>query len=302
MLDLNEIALFVHVVRAGSFAEAARRLGIPSNTLSRRIQKLEQHLGVRLLQRSTRRLSLSAAGRSFHERCAEQVVALADAAQDLSAGSQEPAGNVRVAVPADFFDWFQLEWIREFLDAFPQVRLEFLLSDAMLDLIAAGVDVALRGGKIEASSLVIRQFASSQGRLVASPRYLAERGMPKSLGELASHDCLTASRASGLTTWQLQGPEGASEIRVSGRFQADTVQALVKAAVSGLGIALLPDLLVARHLREKTLIEVLPAYVRDAVGIAFVYPSERQLPRAVAAFVEFSWDRMAASGLIEQRI
>jgi len=300
-LDLNEISLFVHVVRAGSFAEAARRLGMPSNTLSRRVQKLEQHLGVRLLQRSTRRLTLTGAGRSFHERCAEQVAALAEAASDLTAVSHEPSGNVRVAVPADFFDWFQLKWVREFLSTYRKVRLEFLLSDAVVDLIADGIDVALRAGKPGGSSMVTRQFAVSRGRLVASPRYLAERGVPAELEELSTHDCLTFPRTSALATWLLEGPQGACEIQVSGRFQADTAQALVKAAVAGLGIALLPDLLIAKALHEGMLVEVLPSYARNAVGIAFVYPSQRQLPRAVAAFVDFSWDRLGALGLVEYR-
>ena len=289
----------MHVVRAGSFAAAARRLGVPPNTLSRRVRRLEQHLGVRLLQRSTRRLALTGAGRIFHDRCAAQVAGLTEAAQDLHAGSQEPTGTVRVAVMADFFDWYQLEWVGEFLAAFPKVALEFRLSDARLDLIAEGLDLALRGGRLGDSNMVTRQFATSRGQLVASPGYLAQRGSPQSLEELSAHHCLTLPRAAERTTWRLSGPEGVREIAVTGRFQADTVQALVKAAIAGLGVALLPDLLVTKALREGRLSVVLPDYARDGVGVAFVYPSQRQLPRAVAAFVDFSWDRLTALGLIQ---
>ena len=124
MLDLNDIAIFVQVVRSGSFAEAARRLGVPSNTLSRRIQQLEEQLGTRLLQRSTRKLELTGAGQAFHERCAGAVDGLTEAGRTLSVGSQEPSGLVRVAATADFFDFFQMEWVAGFLAAHPRVRLD----------------------------------------------------------------------------------------------------------------------------------------------------------------------------------
>ena len=138
MLDLNEVAMFVQVVRCGSFAEAARRLGMPANTLSRRIQGLEARLGTRLMQRSTRKLTLTSAGQAFHERCAGAVDGLVDAGQELMTGSQTPSGLLRVAAPADFFEFFPIEWIAEFLAAHPLVRLDFVLSDAKADLIADG--------------------------------------------------------------------------------------------------------------------------------------------------------------------
>lgn len=147
MLDLNDIAMFVQVVRGGSFAEAARRLGMPPNTVSRRIQQLEANLGTRLLQRSTRKLTLTSAGQDFHERCAGAVDGLLEAGQELMTGSGEPSGLVRVAAPADFFDFFEMEWVTEFLAAHPRVRLDFVLSDAKADLIAEQIDVAFRGGR-----------------------------------------------------------------------------------------------------------------------------------------------------------
>ena len=121
MLDLNDVAVFVQVVRCGSFAEAARRLGMPPNTLSRRVQQLEAHLGTRLMQRSTRKLSLTSAGQEFHDRCAEAVEGLVDAGQSLLSRNEAPSGLVRVAAPADFFDFFPMEWLAAFLAAHPQV-------------------------------------------------------------------------------------------------------------------------------------------------------------------------------------
>src|SRR5260221_5419874 len=128
MLDLNDVALFVQVVRAGSFAAAARRLGIPANTASRRIQQLEQQVGLRLMQRSTRKLTLTDAGATFYARCADQVEALAEAAQELSEGTQEPTGRVRVAATADFVNVFRMELIADVLDDHTKDRLEFLVS------------------------------------------------------------------------------------------------------------------------------------------------------------------------------
>ena len=157
MVDLNDIALFVQVVRCGSFAEAARRLGIPPNTVSRRVQALEGQLGTRLLQRSTRKLTLTGAGEAFQERCASAVDGLIDAGQEMVTGNHEPSGLVRVAAPADFFDFFLMDWVAGFLAAHPRVRMDFVLSDAKADLIAERIDVAFRGGPLQDSGYVGRQ-------------------------------------------------------------------------------------------------------------------------------------------------
>ncbi len=143
MLDLNDIGLFVQVVRFGSFAEAGRRLGIPANTVSRRIQELEEQLGARLMQRSTRKLKLTDAGHELYGNSAAAVDGLQQAGEDLIAGARIPRGLIRVAMPADFFDFYKMEWVAEFLASHPQVRIEFVLSDATVDLIEEGIDVAL---------------------------------------------------------------------------------------------------------------------------------------------------------------
>jgi DNA-binding transcriptional LysR family regulator len=301
MLDFNEVALFVEVVRAGSFAEAARRLGIPANTISRRVQSLEQHLGARLMQRSTRRLSLTDAGRAFYDRSSEQVKELAEAAQDLVAGSTQPSGNVRVAAPADFLDFFRMEWIQEFLAAHPKVRIELLLSDAMADLIADGIDVAFRGGRLPDSSLVARRLATSRLVLAAAPDYLARRGTPLTPQALTLHDCVVSVGTSVRATWSLvraDGNESPVQVDVTGRIAANTAQALIKAAVAGAGIALVPVAMATPHMESGRLVQVLPEWGLEGVGVSFVYPSRRQLPRAVSAFIEFAMDKMLAHGLV----
>src|SRR3989344_4531654 len=259
MLDLNDVAIFVQVVRCGSFAEAARRLGVPPNTLSRRVQQLEAQLGTRLMQRSTRHLTLTNAGQVFLERCSGAVEGLMDAGEELLAVNQEPSGLVRVAAPADFFDFFAMEWLTEFLAAHPKV----------LD-------------------------AGNDG-LVASPAYVARQGVPDTLQDLADHDCLVFSHPSGKATWRVTGPDGAqAEVQVAGRFSGNTAQALRKAALAGLGIALLPSTLTRRDLRAGLLVPVLPQYHRQGHGVHMVYPSRRYLPLAVSAFMELVISKMGA--------
>ncbi len=294
MLDLNDVAVFVQVVRCGSFAEAARRLGIPPNTLSRRVQQLEAHLGTRLMQRSTRKLSLTTAGQDFHDRCAEAVEGLVDAGQSLLSRNEAPSGLVRVAAPADFFDFFPMEWLAEFLAQHPQVRVDFVLSDASADLIADRIDVAIRGGVLEDSSLIARPVldAGLDG-LVASPAYIAARGSPASLQDLADHDCLVFAHPSGRATWRLVAHDGTNaDVQVAGRLSGNTVQVLRKAALAGLGIALLPSTMTRRELRAGLLVPVLPQFRREGHGVHLVYASRRHLPSAVSAFIEFVAGRL----------
>lgn len=299
MLDLNDVALFVQVVRCGSFAEASRRLGVPPNTLSRRIQILEAQLGARLMQRSTRKLALTSAGQAFHDRCATAVDGLVDAGQELILGGQEPSGLVRVAAPADIFDFFQMEWITEFLKTYPQIRVEFVLSDARADLIADRIDIAIRGGPLEDSGLLARRLIDAGNDvLVASPSYIASRGTPANLQELQHHDCLIFGTPSARATWRLTGPNGDDEeVQVSGRFSANTAQALRKATLAGLGIAQLPSTMTRRELRSGLLIPVLPQYHRVGHGVSLVYTSRRHLPLAVSTFIDLMVRKL---GVVEE--
>lgn len=299
MVDLNDVALFVQVVKAGSFAEAARRTGTPSNTASRRIQQLEEQLGLRLLHRSTRKLTLTDAGEALYANSADQIEAVSEAALELAEGSQTPTGKVRVAAPAEFFNWFELTWVREFLSAHPGVRLEFVLSDARADLVAEGIDVAIRSGAMTEPTLVARRVGSSRAFLMASPAYLAARGTPQSLEELAEHDCLPMQSAPGRVVWHLDGPDGPVDVQARGRFHANSAFTLLKACVADLGIACLPDAMTAPHVRDGQLIRVLPDYGINGLELFLVYQSRRHMPRAMGALIEFVMDRMVASGLVD---
>ena len=292
MLDLNEVRMFVHVVRARSFSEAARRMTVPANTLSRRIRKLEASLGTRLMQRSTRKLTLTAAGQAFFDRCATAVDGVLEAGKVLVEGSRTPSGSVRVAAPADFLDLFQMDWIAEFLELHPEVHLDFVLDDARADLIEEGIDVAFRGGGTRDGQAPYRQITRQSFKLVTSPAYAQRRGTPQTLQQLEEHDCLTGSSLSRPVTWTLLGPDGVEQVGVSGRFSANSARSLLKSCVAGLGIALLPTMLIAPDLRAGRLLSVLPDYRRDGADFNVLLPSREQIPAAVAVFVEFAMARL----------
>jgi DNA-binding transcriptional LysR family regulator len=264
--------------------------------VSRRIQQLEAHLGTRLLQRSTRKLTLTSAGHDFHERCAGAVDGLLEAGQELITGSHEPSGLVRVAAPADFFDFFQMDWVTGFLAANPRVRLDFVLSDGKADLIAEQIDVAFRGGALRDSGFVGRQILDPRSvGMVASPAYLAAHGSPRTLQDLVDHDCVISAQPGGYATWRLVGPQGEEEVQVSGRFSGNTAQALRKAAVAGLGIALLPPVMARLDVQAGVLVPVLAQYQPKGYGLNVLYPSRRQLPLAVSAFIDLVIEKLNAS-------
>ena len=288
MLDLNEVRMFVQVVRARSFVEAGRRLGVPPNTLSRRVRQLESRLDTRLMQRSTRKLSLTAAGSAFFERCAPAVDGVLEAGKDLAGGSHTASGTVRVAAPADFLDFFEIGWVMQFLAQHPRVHLDFVLSDGRADLIDEGIDVAFRGGPVADQQLVFRRLMPQSFHLVASPAYVQSRGNPVTLQELVRHDCLISSGRLGLASWTLHGPDGPEEVKVSGRFRANSARILLKSCLAGLGVGFLPGVLVAAHIRAGRLLRVLPHYRRDGAHLNVILPSSQQIPTAVSDFVEFA--------------
>lgn len=300
LMDLNDIALFVNVVRAGSFAEAGRRLGMPPSTASRRVQTLEAALGARLMQRTTRRLVLTDAGRNFFTRSADQIDALLRVSDQIASDANEVAGRVRVAAPADFFNWFPADAVARFTEAHPRVRLEFELNDARVDLLGEGIDVAMRGGDHD-PSLIARKLGTSRSTLVASPVYLAARGQPALPRDLAAHDCITVpARGGPKTVWRLVGSRRTpSPVEVDGPFQANTASAQLAGALAGLGIALLPAAMTAPHVVAGRLKDVLPDYATGSSGVHLVYHSRRQLPRAVSAFIDFAATTIKDLGLMQ---
>jgi DNA-binding transcriptional LysR family regulator len=288
MLDLNDLALFVHVVRAGSFSEAARRLRMPANTLSRRIDQLEGQVGARLLHRSTRKLAPSSEGQTLFERCVPALDQIFEIERQ-STDRQMPSGSVRVAAMAGLFGFFRMEWLVEFYARYPSISIDFLLDDTPTDLIAERVDLALRTGIATSSGFTVRRLAPQAMILAASPAYLKRRPEPRTLRALAEHDCLAISSRQGRNTWRLQGPRGSQEVSINGRFAVNDMRVLIQACTAGLGIALLPQFMAEPAIARGQLVRVLSAYRRESndLGLQLVFTSRPPVPPAVAIFAEF---------------
>lgn len=288
MLDLNDLAIFVQIVDAGSFAGAARRIGAPANTLSRRVKRLEETIGARLMHRSTRKLTLTDAGKSLYEQSASQINELMGVSLQLMDGSLEPAGKVRVAVPADFFEVFQMDFVADFLGRYPKVQLDFVLGDQRNDLIAEGIDIAFRSGAMPDSNLVARKISTGRRVLAASAKYLEINGTPLDIHALNRHTFISFPHPSGQPFWDLIGTLGPVRLDILSRVCANTARVQMKAAIAGLGICFLPESIIRSTLKAKQLIEVLSDYDQPNNDLSIVYPSRRHIPLAVSIFVEES--------------
>jgi DNA-binding transcriptional LysR family regulator len=299
MFDLNDLALFVHVANKGSFSAAARHLGMPANTLSRRIDQLETQLEVRLLLRSTRKLSLSTEGQELYDRCApllEQIFEI----QRQKIEARSPSGVVRIAAMGGFFEIFRMEWLDEFYSLYPQISIELILSDVPTDLIADRIDLAFRVGVSTSTGHRVKKLAPMSMILVASPSYLAKHPEPSKISELTDHYCLTTVSQKGRNTWNLHGPKGNQEIEIRSRFAANDMRVLVQACVAGFGIALVPMLLVNQHILDGKLIHILPNVKRENsdLGLQLVYTSRPPVSPAVAIFAEFLSTKLKSGDIL----
>ncbi|MEJ6000876.1 LysR family transcriptional regulator [Paucibacter soli] len=286
-LDLNAIKVLVAVVHAGSFSAAARRMGVPPNRLSRQIQGLEESLGLRLLQRSTRRLSLTTVGRTLLDRAEPAVQELEALWREAGAQAELPSGHLRVAAPADFMSVLAADRLARFLDLHPQLSLEIILSDEPVDLFGSGIDMAFRAGPIRDESLVARKLVSSKLVLVASPACVKAHGLPKDAKALAAYPCLVSRGREGRAVWTLRGPRGTVAVPVHARLSINGMGALVAAAMAGLGAALVPKQLADAAIAAGSLVRLLPRHDHDGGGIFAVYPSRRHPPAALRALIDF---------------
>lgn len=291
-MDLNRAASFVRVVETGGFTRAAKALGVPASSVSRSVAKLEDELGVTLLERTTRSIALTDAGRAFFERARDALVGL-DEASDLALdAAQQAHGAVRLAVPPDFGSTAGALFA-EFAEAYPRVRVELTMTTRGAELVGDLVDVAIVLGKLPDSSLLARKLGVAAHRLYAAPAYLAARGQPRRLADLARHDALLVRAVGGRARWELTGPHGREHVDVAARFVADHMHLIADATIAGLGIALLPQIYGATAVERGQLSAVLPAYAQDT-PLSVLVPPARHLPRRVALLRDFLVARLGA--------
>jgi len=284
-LDLNDVLIFAAVVHEGSFTKAARRLGLPKSTMSRKVSELEARLRARLLQRTTRSLSLTDAGRVYYDhaqRIAGELDAATAAVGELEAA---PRGRLRVSAPLNFGAVGPA--VAAFLLRYPDVTVELVGTDRVVDLVEEGFDLALRASRLPDSSLVARPLGSVRSIVVGSPSYLDARGMPKKPRDLTNHDCLVFGAGVDQGTWRLTRDGKEEVIKLRGKLITNDFDILHEAASNGLGLALLSLGRASRDLETGRLRRVLPEHCSPPYPVHAVYPSTRHLSPKVRAFIDF---------------
>jgi DNA-binding transcriptional LysR family regulator len=288
------ITAFTRVVEAGSFARAAERLGVSVSAVSRQVAELEAHLATRLLNRTTRRLSLTESGRAFHERCVQLLADLEEAEQTANAGNLTPRGTLRLTSAITFGARHLAPAIAAFVVRYPEMQFDVELSDRAADLVEEGFDLAVRIGDIGSQNLVGRKLGTTRLVCCAAPAYLRAHGEPRTPEDLAGHRCLTYEYSSLKSVWPFRDPDGNERnTRIAGPIHANNGRFNEALAVAGAGICYEPDFIVGPDVRAGRLKPLLRAYAPAASSIYVVYPSRRHLSAKVRVFADFLVERFA---------
>jgi DNA-binding transcriptional LysR family regulator len=306
IIDLNLISTFVRVVEAGSFTGAAHALALPTSSVSRRLTALEATLAVRLIQRSTRRLVLTEAGRQYFERARASLAGLADATAAVSDMSDQVVGLIRFTSAPDH-SGVLAGFLAEFLRRYPKVRIEAILTSRRLDLVAEGVDLALRGGRLADSSLVVRRIGNADLGLYATAAYLRREGTPRTPADLARHRFVLLGPPDVRETLRLTGPNGDESIKIGGPLIVDDLAFGTDAVAAGVGIGLVPALFCElpdgrrRPTPRTALVRVLPAYRATGAELNLVSPPTAYEPTRVSLLRDFLAERYGALAKTCQR-
>lgn len=288
--DLGLVAVFVKVVELESFTAAASALGLPKSSVSRSVSQLEEGLGVRLLQRTSRHLSLTDAGRGFYDRVREPLHGVVDALDTAAESSRSPSGVIRMSAPPDMGGTLLAAPIAEFLRKYPDIKIDLVLTGRMVDLVSERFDLAVRATeRLEDSSLVARRIGGPALGLYASASYVKRRGKPKTVAELSAHDCVLFRAHDTRATWRLDGPSGEERVDVTGPINADDMGFIRRMVAEGLGIGLLPSIF------DKDLVRILPEHTLRAGSLHLVMPSGRHVPARVSLLRDFLLEKLKSA-------
>lgn len=290
---LSSISAFVQVAERLSFVAAGRALGVSASAVGKSVARLEESLGVRLFQRTTRQVSLTEEGAEFHRRCRRILDDLRDAEQTLSGAALTPRGRLRISLPTIGYR-FLLPIIPEFLGCYPDVDLDLDCNDRLVDVVDDGFDAVIRSGPLTDSSLMAKRLGPFRFMLCAAPSYLERRGWPQTPKDLEDHDCLRFRFPSTgkLEIWRLAGAEGVNPFHGRAPFVCNNMEALRGAALAGLGIAYMPDFLTCDAIKNGTLRSLLEDYLVEPGQFSILWPSSRHLSSKLRVFVDFISDRL----------
>jgi DNA-binding transcriptional LysR family regulator len=283
---MKDINVFVHVAEAKSFTAAAERIGLSRSAVGKSIVRLEDRLGVRLLQRTTRSVSLTGEGAAFHERCVRLLADLDEAEMAMLSHSQAPRGRLRLDLPVSFGRLHVLPILNSFMHKWPEISVSASFNDRYVDLIDEGVDLAIRIGGSEDGRLMSRLLAPHRLVTCASPAYFAGRSMPQNIEQLAQHSCLAFVHGGRPVEWRFSEYGQYRSVAISGRFAATNAEALRDATLAGYGIARLATFLISDDLRAGRLLPILQNVDADGPPIRAVYPSSRHLSPKVRTFID----------------
>jgi DNA-binding transcriptional LysR family regulator len=284
---LDAMRAFTKVVASGSYAEAARRLGLTRSAVSKAVLEIENALGARLLDRTTRRVTPTEAGLAYYESCAAIIAQIEETEIQISRLHDEPRGLLKVNAPMSFGVLYLGPVVADFMALYPDLRVEMTLNDRFIDPLEEGVDVTVRIGTLGDSTLIARRLAPARRVLVAAPDYLAKHGMPRAPADLAAHRCLTYGQSVAAQRWQLTRGGAPLTVQVHATLCSNNGEVLRAAALGGLGIASLPTFLVGPDISAGGLVTVLPAFPPPELGIFALYAPNRYLAAKTRVFIDF---------------
>lgn len=284
-MPIGDLEIFARVVTAGNMSAAGREMGLSPAVVSKRISQLEERLGARLFQRTTRQLTLTESGQGFYDRVVNILAGIEEAEAYVTRRNAIPRGTLKVTVPTAFGRLHIAPYMSEFLEQYPDLKLDLDLSDDFVDIVGEGFDAAIRIAELEDSSLVARKLAPNHRVICAAPGYLERNGEPSSLADLAKHNCLAPTAQE---IWRLQGPEGLTSVRVNGNIRTNSTEVVRETVLAGLGVALRSTWDVGPELKSGRLKIVLPQYHESPrVAVYAVYPCRQYIPAKLRVFVEY---------------
>ncbi|KXI21139.1 LysR family transcriptional regulator [Photobacterium sanguinicancri] len=290
-MDLNSAAMFAQVVECGSFTQAAEALDMTKSTVSRKVADLEKHLGVRLITRSTRQLTLTQEGERFYQSCIQMLEIMSQAELEVTASQDLIRGRLNIAMPVELGQKVMGKYINAFLKEYPNVTIHLELTNRDVDLIAEGIDLYAQVGAVSDSSMVARPFHLSHRIIVASPEYLAQHDTIEHPSDLVSpHHQVKVSNVVKLPYWELTQDEQQEIVNLPYRLRVNTITSALLAVVDGLGVAMLPEFICRPHLEEGRLVQILPDWQLPAVPVSFVYPQRQLIPKRLRVFIDFMID------------
>jgi len=289
----HSMSVFVEVVERGGFTAAEDKIGLSRAQISKLVMQLEEHLGTRLLNRTTRKISLTEMGRLYYERCKALLIEVDEIDSMASEQTGAPRGTLTIGAPSSFGTLHFKEVITEYMKQYPQVQISLQLTDRFVDVVDEGFDVVIRIAELADTSLIVRKLSTCKLVYCASPTYLKAFGVPKVPQDLALHHCLLYSNTDKPGRWKFYGPAGIENVSVSGPLTADNGDILRAAALSDLGVAFMPTFIVGDDIRSGALQQVLSNYCPPELAINAVFPSRRYLSAKVRTFIDFAVDFFA---------